>query len=93
MQHINDALSSVLGNCGRRNLRIVLDAVTTAIDTVGRGYVQQQQAAIQQLMVPLFQRWQQAGLTEQVMQQARLIIWAAGSGNIISQLKFIQLWL
>lgn len=69
MQHINDALSSVLNNCGRRNLRIVLDAVTTAIDTVGRGYVQQQQAAIQQLMVPLFQRWQQAGLTEQVMQQ------------------------
>lgn len=66
LQHIVDALSAVLGSCGRRNLRIVLDAVTTAIDTVGRQHAQQQTAAIQQLMVPLFQRWQQPALNEQV---------------------------
>jgi hypothetical protein len=66
LQPIIDALSTVLGNCGRRNLRIVLDAVTTSIDTVGRQHAQQQPAAIQQLMVPLFQRWQQPGLSEQV---------------------------
>lgn len=66
LQPIIDALSIVLGNCGRRNLRIVLDAVTTSIDTVGRQHAQQQPAAIQQLMVPLFQRWQQPGLSEQV---------------------------
>lgn len=66
IQAINDALSSVVGSCGRRNLRIMLDAVTTSIDTVGRGHARQQTAAIQQLMVPLFQRWQQPGLAEQV---------------------------
>lgn len=56
----------MLSVCGRRNLRIVLDAVTTAMDTVGRGHVQQQPAAVQQLMVVLGQRWQQPGLLEQV---------------------------
>lgn len=66
LQAISDALSAVLSTCGRRNLRIVLDAVTTATETVGRGHVQQQAAAIQQLMVPLGQRWQQPGLLEQV---------------------------
>lgn len=69
LQHITDTLAAALATCGRRNLRITLDAITTAIETVGRMHAQQQPAAIQQMMVPLFQRWQQPGLTEQVSEE------------------------
>jgi hypothetical protein len=65
-QPIVEALSAVIASCGRRNLRIVCDAITTCVQVAGRRAMQQQPAAVQQLLVPLFQRLQQQGLTEQV---------------------------
>jgi hypothetical protein len=65
-QPIADALAAALASCSRRNLRIVLDAVTTLVDVVGRGPMQQQPGVVQLLMVALSTRWQQPGLTDQV---------------------------
>lgn len=64
LQPLVDTLSRAIGSCGRRNLRIVLDALTTFCDVVGGRTLAQHPAAVQSLLMPLFARWQAPGLSE-----------------------------
>lgn len=59
-----ETLSKAISSCGRRNLRIVLDSISTTCDVLGRHHLSQQPAAVQQLMVPLLNRWQSLGIGE-----------------------------
>lgn len=64
LQPLVETLSHAIGTCGRRNLRIILDATATTCDVIGGRVMHQQPAAVQQLLVPLLNRWQQVGFME-----------------------------
>eukprot|EP00882_Tetradesmus_deserticola_P010499 GHRQ01011091.1.p2 GENE.GHRQ01011091.1~~GHRQ01011091.1.p2 ORF type:complete len:227 (+),score=84.66 GHRQ01011091.1:3-683(+) len=64
MQPIAETLSLAASSCGRRNLRIVLEAISTTCSVVGGRVLSQHPAAVQQLVVPLLNRWQGIGFLE-----------------------------
>jgi hypothetical protein len=64
LQPLAETLSKAAASCGRRNLRIVLEAVSTTCSVLGRRVLTQQPAAVQQLVVPLLNRWQAIGFVE-----------------------------
>ncbi|WIA22073.1 hypothetical protein OEZ85_004416 [Tetradesmus obliquus] len=64
LQPLADTLSKAAASCGRRNLRIVLEAVSTTCSVVGSRVLSQHPAAVQQLVVPLLNRWQAIGFVE-----------------------------
>jgi hypothetical protein len=64
MQPLTETLSKAAASCGRRNLRIVLEAISTTCGVIGGRTLSQHPAAVQQLVVPLLNRWQAIGFVE-----------------------------
>jgi hypothetical protein len=56
LQPLIDTLSATIASCGRRNLRIVLDAISTSVDVLGGRELAQHPASVQKLMVAVFSR-------------------------------------
>ncbi|KAF6260222.1 ARM repeat-containing protein [Scenedesmus sp. NREL 46B-D3] len=64
LQPLTETLSQAASSCGRRNLRIVLEGISTTCSVAGGRVLSQHPAAVQQLVVPLLNRWQAIGFVE-----------------------------
>eukprot|EP00879_Flechtneria_rotunda_P017533 GHRR01018382.1.p1 GENE.GHRR01018382.1~~GHRR01018382.1.p1 ORF type:complete len:732 (+),score=218.13 GHRR01018382.1:287-2482(+) len=64
LQPLVETLSNAIATCGRRNLRIVLDAISTTCSVIGGRILSEYPAAVQQLVVPVLNRWQSLGFME-----------------------------
>lgn len=64
VQPLIETLSQAVATCGRRNLRMLLDATATACEVIGGRVLHQHPAAVQVVVVPILNRWQAAGFVE-----------------------------